>query len=357
MTSSRTQFDVLVVGLGPAGSSAAGQAAALGGSVLAVDSRKQVGQPVQCAEFIPLPIQSYASADGVQSQSIRKMRTELPSGAYALSDFRGRMIHRQVFDQELVCQAHAAGAMISLATRLTRLNVSDACAVIRCRGKERHVHFRYLIAADGPHSTVAKFMGLSCLPTVTTRQYTVPLLTPMQHTRVWLGGEFPGGYAWLFPKSDVAHLGLGVDRKAGKELKQTLDGLHRGLIAQNVVGATLLGQTGGAIPVGGMREQLVYKNMVFVGDAAGLTHPITGAGIAAAVISGEHAGVAVARHLQGQADALSEYDTDMRDQFYVSLQRAVKRRTALLAKYRSAKQIDETDFRQAWVAFDEYYAA
>lgn len=357
MTSNRTRVDVLVVGLGPAGSSAAGQAAALGLSVLAVDSRKQVGQPVQCAEFIPLPIQSYACADGVQSQPIREMRTELPSGAHASSDFRGRMIHRQVFDQELVGQAQEAGAMISLATRLTRLNVADASAGIRCRGEERHVHFRYLIAADGPHSTVAKAVGLSCLPTVTTRQYTVPLLTPMQHTRVWLGSEFAGGYAWLFPKSDFAHLGLGVDRKAGKELKQTLDGLHRDLIAQHVVGATVLEQTGGAIPVGGMREHLVYDNIVFVGDAAGLTHPITGAGIAAAVISGEHAGVAVAKQMQGETGALSEYDTDMHDQFNVSLQRAVKRRTALLTKLRSTKHIDETDFRQAWVAFDEYYAA
>ena len=53
MTSNRINVDVLVVGLGPAGSSAAGQAAARGLSVLAVDSRKQVGQPVQCAEFVP----------------------------------------------------------------------------------------------------------------------------------------------------------------------------------------------------------------------------------------------------------------------------------------------------------------
>ena len=56
--------DVLVIGLGPAGGAAATAAARAGLSVLAVDRRKEVGVPVQCAEFIPLPMGRYAQADG-----------------------------------------------------------------------------------------------------------------------------------------------------------------------------------------------------------------------------------------------------------------------------------------------------
>lgn len=61
---------------------------------------------------------------------------------------------------------------------------------------------------------------------------------------------------------------------------------------------------------------------MFVGDAAGLTHPITGAGIAAAVQSGERAGLAAAEYIRGDGQALAVYDEDMREQYRPTLERA-----------------------------------
>ena len=52
----RSKIDVLVVGLGPAGASAARAAVLAGASVIAVERRRAVGVPVQCAEFVPLPM-------------------------------------------------------------------------------------------------------------------------------------------------------------------------------------------------------------------------------------------------------------------------------------------------------------
>ena len=75
------QVDVLVIGLGPAGSAAAAAAAQGGLSVLAVERRKAIGLPVQCAEFIPLPMGKYAQAEGVLRQKITGMKSYLPSGA------------------------------------------------------------------------------------------------------------------------------------------------------------------------------------------------------------------------------------------------------------------------------------
>ena len=60
----------------------------------------------------------------------------------------------------------------------------------------------------GPTARVAR--GLPALPLIHTRQYTVPLTQPYADTDIWLSDEFPGGYAWLFPKGGVANLGLGV---------------------------------------------------------------------------------------------------------------------------------------------------
>ena len=72
--------DVLVVGLGPAGGSAALMAARAGLSVLGVEKKKQAGMPVQCAEFIPLPMSQYAPNVPVRTQTISGMKTFLPSG-------------------------------------------------------------------------------------------------------------------------------------------------------------------------------------------------------------------------------------------------------------------------------------
>jgi flavin-dependent dehydrogenase len=95
-----------------------------------------------------------------------------------------------------------------------------------------------------------------------------------------------------------------------------------------------------------------------VGDAAGLTHPITGAGIAAAVVSGELAGSAVARFLaDGDAEALAEYEEDLRDQYETSLVRAVARRQALDRIWRTQAANDDLEMRRGWIAFEEYFAA
>lgn len=77
---SRQQVNVLIVGLGPAGGAAALAAAQAGLRVAAVERKKEIGVPVQCAEFIPLPLARHAQAEGVLQQRIQGMVSHLPSG-------------------------------------------------------------------------------------------------------------------------------------------------------------------------------------------------------------------------------------------------------------------------------------
>ncbi|TVP89126.1 MAG: NAD(P)/FAD-dependent oxidoreductase [Thioalkalivibrio sp.] len=349
--------DLLVVGLGPGGASAAGRAAAAGLDVVAVDRRRVLGEPVQCAEFIPTPMSRYARDFPVRQQTIGGMASILPSGHIHRSDFPGLMIDRAEFDRALARQARAEGAELWHPAHLTALDPLRQQATLRQHGREVPLRYRALVAADGPHSTVAARLGLPRLRTLRTRQYTVPLNRPVEDTLIWLSDDYPGGYAWLFPRGREANLGLGVDPVLQRDMKLPLDDLHRRLIAEGLTGPAVLRRTGGAIPVGGPRECLHEGCTLFVGDAAGLTHPITGAGIAAAVISGEHAGAAVAAWLAGDGDALEEYDEDMRDQFGTALHRAVERRQSLQTVWHTpAAARDETQ-RRGWIAFDEYYEA
>src|SRR5574340_156825 len=243
--------DVLVVGLGPAGGAAARAAAAAGWRVVAVDRKSEIGVQVQCAEFIPAPLGAYAAGAGVRRQAIRGMRSHLPSGGVADSGFNGWMVDRAAFDRVLADDAQRAGARLLRGTALATLD--GRCARLTSETGAVDVDFRLLVAADGPLSRVARCLRLPPLKTVTTRQYTVPLRARSEHTDVWLSAEYPGGYAWLFPKGEVANLGLGADRRFGDDLKTPLDRLHSQLIDAGVVGADILCRTGGPIPVGGLR--------------------------------------------------------------------------------------------------------
>ena len=349
-------FDVLIVGLGPGGSSAAAVAARAGLSVLAVDKRRKLGEPVQCAEFVPLPMGRYARPALVQK--ITGMRSVLPSGFCQHSDFPGLMVDRAMFDQALATEASKAGALLQAQTVLKELDQGQRTALLRGPdGRLEQARYQILIAADGPHSTVARSVGLPPLAVVETRQYSLPLLRPYTDTDIWLSDQYPGGYGWLFPKGAVANVGIGADLKLVADLKAPLERLCADLAEEGIVGREVLGRTGGAIPVGGMRASLVYENILFVGDAAGLTHPITGAGIASAVVSGERAGQAAAELLGGDSQALESFAEDMRDEFEDSLTRAVARRRWLMERWHTPDAHLDATHKRGWIAFREYFAA
>lgn len=350
--------DVLIVGLGPAGSSAARAAARSGISVLALDKRREVGVPVQCAEFVPaLLAQEVDGLAAVSRQAIREMLTFVEDeDADRKPEFPGHMIDRAAFDADLAAKAAAAGARLRLGVGLERLD-GDGTAVL---SDGTRVAAKIAIGADGPRSRVGRAAGRVNRALVETRQITVPLRKPHDGTDIFLSERIPGGYGWLFPKGEVANLGIGVAPEAKAELKPLLDGLHRRLIGEGRVGVEILGHTGGAIPVGGPLDpvaQIGPVPVLLAGDAAGLAHPITGAGIAAAVVSGRLAGEAAAQWLAGDADALSAFAEEIAELFGNALERGLKRRHQLLARYQEGAKPSPADLRRGWIAYDAYWAA
>lgn len=366
------EAELLVIGLGPGGASAALAAAERGCRVLAIESRRRIGEPVQCAEFIPLPLLPSA-VETARGQRIAAMQTHLPSGQLERSELPGLMIDRAAFDRGIAARAQQAGATLWSGSRLTQLEAARSLATIHRAGESITLRYRALIAADGPRSTVAAALGLAPLERVEARQIRVPLRRRDDAMEIWLGPEYPGGYGWCFPNGAIANLGVGAwrlergrrrsparsaerggDEAAGRQrgLKPALEALHQQLIAQGRVGAQPLARSGGQIPVGGLRERLVVSTTLFVGDAAGLTHPISGAGIASAVLSGQAAGAAAAHYLAGDHEALAEYEEEMRDQFSPSLERALRRRRELTPIW--AESREDAPHRRAWIAFPEY---
>src|SRR5574342_1419377 len=162
--------DVLVVGLGPGGGAAAGAAAEAGVRVIAIEKKKHVGEPVQCAEFIPMPLGRYAGGEGVLQQRITGMKSILPSGAVSESPYAGLMIDRAAFDRALATRAAGAGAELRLQCQLETLDLARRTAVVREDRRTREIGFRALIAADGPLSKVARLLHLPPQRVVHSRQ-------------------------------------------------------------------------------------------------------------------------------------------------------------------------------------------
>lgn len=350
--------DILVVGLGPAGAKAA-EAAALGGkSVLAVDRKRRPGHPVQCAEFVPaLLTQETDRLDEVTRQTIGRMLTVVEDARPdEKADFPGRMIDRERFDDALVRRAVAAGAECRFGVGLEALSRDGVARLSDGTQAEAGI----VIGADGPRSRIGKAIGLVNRDLVETRQMTVPLLASHDATDIFLTADIHGGYGWLFPKGDVANLGIGVSAKAKRDLKPLLDRLRETLVAEGRIGRDILGYTGGVIPVGGLigaAGTLGTVTVLLAGDAAGLANPITGAGISAAAISGALAGDAAAALLNGDVDAVEDYEDELSALFGPALERACRRREEILARYRTGGGPAEADLRRSWIAYPEYWAA
>lgn len=320
------ECDVLVVGLGPAGAAAATAAAKAGARVLAVERRQSLGGVANCPEFIPIPLGLHARADHVVIQNIVGTRSHLNDGTHSDNLLPGCVVNRDAFDRALVGFSRAAGAHLRHDVILSGLDADHSEAYLSQDGRVRKVHFRALVAADGHASAVARLLGLSPLKKMYTRRCRVALNAPQDSVDIWISRSYPGGYGWLIPAGREAVIGTGMEESIAQE---ALDDLHGQLAAAGLVGSEKLGQSAGAVPVEGLRNKLTLGNILFAGDAGGFAHPLTGAGIHPAVISGEAAGQAAAAWSVGHLGSLPAYEAKMRGQFGDMLQGALRRREPL----------------------------
>jgi len=347
--------DILVVGAGPGGSSAARAAAAEGLEVLVAERRDTIGVPVQCAEFIPaLLLREIDGARDFVVQSVSGMETILPDGTIKMMRSPGLMIRRDFFDQCLARTAREAGARFLASTRVLRMEEGEV--VVRSKGKagEDRVAARVIIGADGPHSTVGRWIGSENRNLIPAVQWRVPLTSPMECTEVHFLEELYGGYGWLFPVGLEANVGLGRKRGNGhgEGIGKVLKRFVSRLAEEGKVEPRPIGTTAGWIPAEPVRK-VTRGNVLLVGDAAGHTHPITGAGVSQAVIGGRMAGKWAARAVEaGDLSLLGAYEEEWRELFGDAQARAHRRRKELEQNWDDL----ETVVKTSWIAFREYYA-
>ena len=345
--------DVVIIGAGPAGSSAAAMAAGGGITVLMLDKKEQIGLPVQCAEYVPLSLAAEVSipADCI-AQRVEGFITYIHREQVAQTRAPGYILNRDVFDCYLAERAVQAG--VKLLTETQAVAVAEQGVLIKNKGKLSMVKAGIIIGSEGPKSVVAQ--ALHCAPQVMAyaKQITVKLRKRSQWARIYFSPSTPGGYAWVFPKNDLANVGVSLDLSLGGNVATALAEFQKYLIEDGVISEGVIRTTGGAIPIGGPRIRLQQKNLMLVGDAAGHTHPISGEGIFPAIVAGKIAGsLAVDSIRTGDLNLLTQYAGQCSRRFGDFIQRGLKRK----AEYNT--EWEKTEFttlvRKTWFAFPEYF--
>ncbi len=302
------EVDVLVVGAGPAGSTAAREIAGRGLEVLLLDRArfprdKPCGGAVTLrgAELLPFDLSP------VVEQEITGAHLRLRDGRDTIHDFDAPLAYltqRSRLDQFLVERAREAGVEFrdgpsaGLVRRVTRL--PDGSHEVAAGGDLHRA--RGLVAADGANGMVAGSLGFEQV-----RENAVALeaiLPCPEGVPAWLRGRvalqlggMPGGYGWLFPKGDHINVGVGGWRSVvGKRLRPSLDRLCR---AYGIDPGALVAMRGHHLPMLRPGAPLTAGGAALVGDAAGLVDPLSGEGICHAIASGIAVAPAMEDYLAG----------------------------------------------------------
>ena len=289
-------YDVIVVGAGPAGGSAAYFLGQAGWRVLVLE-KEHLPRYKTCGGGLSIRFLeeqfpfSFAPVLG----------TEITAMAYA---FRRRMVTipvrpqligmvmRDQLDAHIL--KHARAEIRQGVTVKSVIENAEGVAVETASGERFHA--RYLIGADGANSFVARSLGLRRKRSlVAALEAEVPvspqLMGQFGHMPVFIFGEIRKGYLWIFPKADHLSVGAAAMRPRKGELQKKLNEVMR-RYGINLDGVQLHGHP---IPLYTRREPISTPRTLLVGDAAGLVDPFSGEGIRFAIKSGRLAAEALQR--------------------------------------------------------------
>lgn len=328
------ETDVLVIGAGPSGSTAAKHAALGGADVILMDKKSEIGAPKRCAEGVskkglakvgvePNPRWITKEIDGIRLVAPDSTEVWLTTETIELPE-AGYILERKVFDKYMAMDAARAGAQIRIKTLATGLERVDDGIIVHTEsmGKKEDIKAKIVIAADGPEGHVARWAGMK--PTTKAKEMESGVQYEMVGVEFekeniiefYFGSVAPGGYVWIFPKGDdIANVGLAVlAHMAEKPAIEYLDEFIAN--CKYTKNAQPVEINIGGDPVGGMPKKLYDDNLLICGDAAGQVNPLTGGGITSGMAGGMYAGQVAAEAIAEDNCSkkfLKEYDKRARE--------------------------------------------
>jgi geranylgeranyl reductase len=299
-------FDLAVVGGGPAGATAAHDAALKGLAVALLD---KAGRIKPCGGAIPPRlIRDFEIPDALLVARVDSARIVSPTARKVdmpIENSYVGMVDRDVFDEWLRARAALAGAERIAGAFETFRRDGDGTPLLDYRTKEgeaKTIRTRMAIAADGALSKLARqtVRGAERMPYVFAYHEIVRSpkssntnFGPKRCDVFYNGALSPDFYAWIFPHGETASIGTGSAQK-GFSLKDAVANLRA---ATDLDGTETIRREGAPIPLKPLKRWDNGRDVVLAGDASGVVAPASGEGIYYAMLGGRLAADAVAAAL------------------------------------------------------------
>jgi len=338
-------YDLIVIGLGPAGSFAAKSASIEGLSVLAIDKREKIGIPVDCGEFYPASTEMRSLMPNVENYSLldipdkflanKTTQTALisPSGTIYSSSFEGGVLRREKWLQHVVTEAKQVGAEIWTSSKAVAIN-GDHVRILKGE-EELEVQAKIIIGADGTASRVARWADfprlLDSQDVCPVKQYRMrDVNVDPKVVEMYLGQDYaPGAYAWIIPRGkNEANVGIGFRRdyiRSGDTMSAVLERFitKHPVASERLRDAKIETTITAIVPVTRPAEHpgdTVRGQIMLVGDSARQVIAFVGAGIPPGIIAGTIAGQVASEHIH-HGIPLIRYEHEWKKQLLDAFQR------------------------------------
>ena len=320
-------FDIVIVGAGPAGSSAAHEAARNGSSVALLEKESVVAETVRTSGVTWIKdAQSFGIPEDCYNP-IKNYSFCSPSNTVTISDdvAKAAVLDVRKTYRHLAKQAQESGAKLFVDTNVTDVITDERKkpigVIAKSADKEIKFNANVIIDCSGFQSVVGKMLGLVTQWERFGAGAEYEVRAENVDDKTWwlmVGQKYsPAGYAWIFPVGgDIVRIGVGIGKPESNvdpterlnELMENKEGPIKDLGA-----ITKIEFHYGLIPNDGLSRKTVYDNLILVGDSAGQANPLVLEGIRYAIRFGRVAGKvasAAVKNDDTSENALRPYETD-----------------------------------------------
>ena len=319
-------FDCIIVGAGPAGGSAAYHLAKQGLSVLVLE-KANFPRNKSCGGGVSPAIAQWFDFDfaPVVQNHVSQVKYTFKMGDPAEVELQGVtpmwMVQREQFDNFLIEQATGKGAEFKSGIEVTGASLQGETWQIQT--SDGAFEGKYLIAADGANSTVAKLIGLEDTSTIAAASLQVPgeVSDRRKTTAFFDFGSLKNGFMWCFPKADGYSFSAAYVRNPkGKtdELKKQLTKYAQMFDVDFSQGE----YKEHPLNLWNKERTLHGDRVLLAGEAAGMVDPLIGEGIRPAMYTGTRAAGAIIDASQGNTNALAGYTEAINQEWGANLAKA-----------------------------------